>query len=268
MGKLTDKAIQNARPKDKQYSLADGSGLALIVRATGTKIWWLRYRFAGTAKTLSVGTYPIVGLRDAREAALAARRLLASGTDPSTQKIEKRAALAADSAKADKTETLEHIAREWFGKFGSQWVDSHASKIIRRLERDLFPALGRTPLHTIEPSHLLPVLRMVESRGAIETAHRLLQNCGQVWRYAVATGRAKRDITTDLRGALPPTKEKHLGAITAPNEIAILLLNINEYAGSEVVRHALQLAPHVFVRPGELRQAKWEEFDLVARLWT
>ncbi len=268
MGKLTDKAIQTARPKEKQYSLADGDGLVLIVRNNGTKIWWLRYRFNGKAKTLSIGVYPIVTLKDARDRALDAKRTLSNGVDPSTDKIEKRVAAREEDAKADEAETVEFVVREWFEKFSMRWVEGHASKIIRRFERDLFPSIGKTAIKNITPAQLLTALRRVEARGAVETAHRLLQNCGQVWRYAVATGRADRDISNDLKGALPPSKEKHLGALTAPNEIATLLLNIDEYAGSEIVRHALQLAPHVFVRPGELRQAKWTEFDFEKRLWT
>lgn len=268
MGKLTDKAIQAARPHEKQYSLADGDGLVLIVRSTGTKIWWFRYRFNGSAKTLSIGAYPIVTLKDARDRALVARRALSNGIDPSTDKIEKRIAAREEESRTDEVETVEFVVREWFEKFGSRWVESHASKIIRRFERDLFPTMGKIAIKNVAPAQLLIALRRVEARGAVETAHRLLQNCGQVWRYAVATGRVDRDISNDLKGALPPSKEKHLGAITAPGEIATLLLNIDEYFGSEIVRHALQLAPHVFVRPGELRQAKWVEFDFDKRLWT
>lgn len=136
------------------------------------------------------------------------------------------------------------------------------------MERDLFPWLGNSEIKNVTPAVLLSVLRRVEARGALDTAHRLHQNCGQIWRYAVATGRTERDITSDLRGALPPAKETHLGAITDPAEIGKLLRNINEYAGSEVVRLALKLAPLVFVRPGELRQSRWDEFDIAKSLWT
>ena len=268
--KLNDKLIQAAKPQETQYNLADGNGLTLVVKPNGTKLWWLRYRFAGKAKTLSLGQYPLISLKDARERAYDARKLLANGADPSQVKIEAAAAIKATIASTTpvETETVEAISREWFKKFGGQWVDSHASKIIRRLERDLFPYFKGIGINAVKPIELLAVLRRVEARGALETAHRLLQNCGQIWRYAVSTGRAEYDVTLSLKGALPPAKETHLGAITEPSEIGKLLRNIDVYKGSEVVRLALKLAPLVFVRPGELRQAKWEEFDLVARLWT
>lgn len=266
--KLNDKAVAAAQPKEKAYKLADG-GLYLEVLPTGKKSWRMKYRFAGREKRLVFGLYPVVSLKQAREWAMDARKLLAGGIDPGAVKKEaQNAAKEAEAEPIESLETIEIIAREWFEKFGGQWVDSHGSKVIRRLERDLFPWLGKTELKTVTPASLLAVLRRVESRGALETAHRLHQNCGQIWRYAVATGRAERDITQDLKGALPPAKETHLGAISEPSAIGALLRNIEEYKGSEVVRMALKLAPLVFVRPGELRQAKWDEFDIDGRLWT
>lgn len=268
MGKLNDKAVAAAKPGEKDYKLADGDGLHLLVKTNASKLWRLKYRIAGKEKLLSFGQYPVVSLKNARELALEARKLLAAGLDPMEVKKEaQNAAIASAAAPAEVMETVEAISREWFDKFSSQWVDSHASKIIRRLERDLFPHFKGVGINTVKPIELLAVLRRVEARGALETAHRLLQNCAQVWRYAVSTGRAEYDVTMSLRGALPPAKETHLGAITEPSEIGKLLRNINEYKGSEVVRLALRLAPLVFVRPGELRQSKWEEFDLIERLW-
>lgn len=270
--KLNDKLIQASKPKDAQYNLADGNGLTLVVKPNGTKLWWLRYRFAGKAKTLSLGQYPLISLKDARERAYEARKLLANDTDPSQVKKETAAAIKASAAPVQALETVEAISREWLEKFGNQWVDSHASKIVRRLERDLFPHFKNVGIAGVTPASLLAVLRRVEARGALETAHRLHQNCGQIWRYAVSTGRAERDITSDLKGALPPAKETHLGAITEPAEIGKLLRNIDEYKGSAVVRLALQLAPLFFVRPGELRHAEWSEFadfdnDEPNRVW-
>ncbi|TAN71207.1 MAG: DUF4102 domain-containing protein [Gallionella sp.] len=270
--KLNDKLIQAAKPKDAQYNLADGNGLTLVVKPNGTKLWWLRYRFAGKAKTLSLGQYPLISLKDALERAYEARKLLANDTDPSQVKKETAAAIKASAAPVQALETVEAISREWLEKFGNQWVDSHASKIVRRLERDLFPHFKNVGIASVTPASLLAVLRRVEARGALETAHRLHQNCGQIWRYAVSTGRAERDITSDLKGALPPAKETHLGAITEPAEIGKLLRNIDEYKGSAVVRLALQLAPLFFVRPGELRHAEWSEFadfdnDQPNRVW-
>lgn len=258
MGKLNDKATAAAQPKEKQYKISDGDGLSLIVQPNGKKLWWFRYRFAGKEKTLSIGIYPVVSLKEARERTFEARKLLSNGVDPHELKKEaeaQNAAVAAGSA-----ETVEALGREWFEKFGSQWVDSHGSKVIRRMERDLFPWIGKVEIKKVTPAALLSVLRRVEARGALDTAHRLHQNCGQIWRYAVATSRAERDITSDLKGALPPAKETHLGAITEPTEIGALLRNIENYKGSEVVRFLLQLSPLLFLRPGEIRSAKWSEF--------
>lgn len=266
--KLNDKAVAAAKTTSKQTKISDGAGLTLIVKPNGTKLWWFRYRFGGKQKTLALGQYPVVSLKQAREWALEARKLLAAGIDPMEVKKEAQsAAKEAEATPVEVLETVERISREWFEKFGNQWVDSHGSKIIRRLERDLFPHFKGVGINTVKPIELLSVLRRVEARGALETAHRLLQNCGQIWRYAVSTGRAESDITQSLRGALPPAKETHLGAITEPLAIGALLRNIDEYKGSEVVRLALKLAPLVFVRPGELRQAKWDEFDIEGRLW-
>lgn len=260
MGKLNDKAVQAAQPGEKVRKISDGDGLSLVVQPNGSKLWWLRYRFGGKEKTLSLGQYPLVTLKQAREWAYDARKLLAAGSDPG--EVKKAAAAEAAPASAPIGETVEQIAREWFEKFSKQWAPGHASKIERRLERDLFPHLGRAGIAAVRPAELLAVARRVEARGAVETAHRLLNNCGQVWRYAVATGRAERDITGDLKGALPPVKTSHLGAITEPDEVGALLRAIEEYRGGEVVRLALRLAPHVFLRPGELRQGRKEEFKL------
>lgn len=265
MGKLHDKAIQAAKPRDKQYGIADGDGLTLIVKPNGTKLWWFRYRHGGKAKTLSIGEYPVVGLKDARERTFEARKLLANDTDPMT--IKKAVKAASIQAEASNAETVEAISREWFDKFSPAWAESHSSKIIRRLENDLFPHLGKADIKSVTPASLLAVIRRVEARGAVDTAHRLLQNSGQIWRYAVASGYAERDISSDLKGALPPLTHTHLGAITEPAAIGALLRNIADYTGSEVVRLALKLAPLVFVRPGELRRAKWEEFDLDKAEW-
>ena len=270
MGKLNDKAVAGAKPGEKDYKLSDGDGLHLLVRTNGSKLWRLKYRIAGKEKLLSFGQYPLISLKNVRERTLEARRLLSNGIDPMEQKKAIKA--ASEIAQTTKTETVEVIGREWFEKFGSEWVDSHGSKVIRRMERDLFPWLGKAEIRTVTPSALLSVLRRVEACGALDTAHRLHQNCGQIWRYAVATGRVERDITSDLKGALPPAKETHLGAITDPVEVGALLRNIENYKGSEVVRFLLQLSPLLFLRPGEIRSAKWSEFpdfdEEVDEIWT
>lgn len=264
MGKLNDRTIQAARPAGKQYKMADGEGLTLVVRPTGSKLWQFRYRFGGKEKTLSLGEYPLVPLKQARERTFDAKRLLEQNKDPSSAKQEAAAQLLKN---LDPRNSVEYVGREWFSKFSTDWVEGHSSKIIRRFECDLFPHLGKCEINAVSPAQLLAVLRKVEARGALETAHRLLQDCGRIWRYAVATSRADRDITADLRGALPPPKEKHLGALTKPAEVGALLRNIDEYQGSQVVRFALKLAPHFFVRPGNLRSAEWTEFDFEKREW-
>ena len=269
MGKLNDRAVLAAKLQAKQYSLADGDGLTLIVKPNGSKLWWLRYRYNGVAKTLSLGQYPLVTLKEARTRSIEARKIISDGVDPSEQKKLTRQA-AVDSIASSviaQEETVEAIANEWFEKFSGPWKITHASKIIRRLERDLFPWLGKEAIKDIKPAQLLAVLRRVEARGAVDTSHRLLQNCGAVWRYAVATGRVERDITQDLKGALPPAKSTHLGAVTKPHEIGQLLRDIDDYHGSEIVRSALKLAPLVFVRPGELRNAEWSEFNWNESIW-
>ena len=266
MGKLTEKQVQSAQPAVKPRKINDGDGLTLVVQPNGSKLWWLRYQYSKKPKTLSLGQYPVVGLKDARNRAFEAKKLLAEGVDPHQLKKDVMSARIAAEIKAG--ETVEKITREWFNKFKKDWRENYASKIIRGFEQNIFAHLGATEISEVEPTELLAVLRRVESRGALETVHRLLQNCGQVWRYAVACGYVKRDITGDLKGALATAKRSHLGSITKPSEIGILLKNIDSYVGSEVVRLALRLAPLVFVRPGELRQAVWSEFDFGENIWT
>lgn len=265
MGKLNDKAVSALKPRDKDYKISDGDGLFLLVKVSGSKLWRMKYRMDGKEKLLSFGKYPETGLARAREYTKEARDLLADGLDPMVIKSE---AKAEAKAVADFVmDTVELVANEWFVKFSTQWVDSHGSKVKRRMERDLFPWIGKSDIKSITPASLLMVLRKVEARGALDTAHRLMQNCSQVWRYAVATGRAERDITIDLKGALPPAKETHLGAVTEPSEIGGLLRSIDDYTGSEVVRLALKLSPLFFLRPGEFRKAEWTEFNFETKLW-
>ncbi|MBI5936755.1 MAG: integrase arm-type DNA-binding domain-containing protein [Betaproteobacteria bacterium] len=259
---LTDTAIRNAKPGEKVSRLFDGGGLYLEVAPAGGKWWRLKYRFGGKEKRLSLGVYPDVGLKVARERRDEARRLLAEGIDPGEhRKTTKsmKAELAANS--------FEVVAREWFTKYSATWVSGHADKIIRRLERDIFPWLGTRPASEITAPELLAALRRIEERGALDTAHRAMQNCGQIFRYAIATGRAERDPAADLRGALPPVKQKHLAAITDPKDIGALLRAMDGYTGSLVTKCALRLAPMVFLRPGELRQAEWIEIDLDGDTW-
>jgi integrase len=257
---LTDIAIRSAKPKAKTFKIFDGGGLYLEVTPTGGKWWRWKYHFGGKEKRLSFGVYADVSLKAARDKRDDARKQLAAGIDPGqARKAEKEAQAGAES--------FEAIAREWHARFALGWVASHGDRIIRRLEVDLFPWIGKRPIAEIKAPELLAVLRRIESRGALETAHRAMQNCGQVFRYAVATGRTERDPTSDLRGALPPPKEKHHASIIEPKRIGALLRAIDAYEGYFVTKSALRLAPLVFVRPGELRKAQWSEIDLEKGEW-
>ena len=259
---LTDTAIKNAKPGAKPIKLSDEKGLFLLVSHSGGKWWRLKYRFGGKEKLLSMGTYPEVSLKDARQRRDDARKLLADGVDPG----ENRKAV-----KATKTEraanSFEVIAREWFARKLPSWAPSNADKIIQRLENDAFPWLGGRPIADITPHELLKVLRRIEERGAVESAHRMRNYCSQIFRYAIATGRAERDAAADLRGALPPSVSQHRAAITDPKAIGGLLRAIDCFQGTFVTKSALLLAPLVFVRPGELRKAEWAEIDLDKAEW-
>jgi integrase len=257
---LTDTAIRSARPREKVFKLSDERGLYLEVRPTGAKWWRWKYRVGGREKRLSFGVYPDVSLKTAREKREAARQQLAAGIDPG------EARKAQKLAQAD-AESFEAVAREWHGKFSAGWAESHRVRILRRLENDLFPWLGKRPIAEIKAPELLAVLRRIESRGALETAHRAMQNCGQVFRYAVATGRAERDPTGDLRGALPAPQGRHHASIIEPKQVGQLLRAVDSYEGFFATKCALRLAPLVFVRPGELRKAQWSEFDLEKAEW-
>ena len=258
---LNDVAIRKAKPQAKPYKLADGRGMYLLVNATG-KYWRFDYRMDAKRKTLALGCYPDVTLSQARQRRGAARQQIADGIDPGA--VRKAQKQAAGERRAN---SFEVIAREWHSKQAPTWAISNSDKIIKLLERDLFPWLGTQPIGDLPATELLATLRRIESRGAIETAHRALQICGKVFRYAIATKRAERDISADLKDALPSEITQHRAAITAPNEIAGLLRAIEGYQGTFVVQCALRLAPLVFVRPGELRQAQWDEMDLDAALW-
>jgi integrase len=254
---LTNTQIQNCKPQGKTVKLFNERGLYLEVTPTGSRWWRFKYQFGGKEKRISLGVFPDVGLKDARDRRDEARKHVAAGVDPS--ELRKKAKIET----VEKVEnTFEVVAREWFTKFSPTWNAVYAERIIHRLETDAFPWLGERPIKDVKPVELLGVLRRIESRGALETAHRILQYCGKVFRYAVATGRAERDVSSDLRGALPPTKEKHYASIVEPKAVGSLMRAIDDYQGSFITKCALRLAPLVFVRPGELRKAEWSEVDL------
>lgn len=261
---LTDSAVKNSKPiaNGKPCKYTDGGGLYLLVTVTG-KYWRYNYRLAGKQKTLAIGVYPDITLKQARVLHDEARAILARGLDPVANKQAQRAARIKLSANS-----FESVAREWHLKFSSKWIEEGAKRIMSRLERDIFPWIGDRPIHDIEPPEILQCLRRIESRGALDTAHRARQDCSQIFRYAVATGRATRDQTADLKGALPPGQKKHFAAITDPTQISVLLRGIDDYAGTFTVKCALKLSPLVFCRPGELRQMEWQEVNFESATWT
>jgi len=259
---LTDIAIRSAKPTDKQFKLFDEGGLFLIITPSGGRWWRFKYRYEGKEKLLSMGTYPEVSLKDARDKRDSARKQVAAGIDPSSHR--KAVKLTAETNAAN---SFEVVAREWFSKLLPSWTEGHAEKILSRLERLIFPHIGARPIASITAQELLAVLRRIEAKGTVETAHRALQNCGQVFRYGIATGRAERDIGADLRGALASVKVKHHPSITEPKAIGALMRAIRDYDGEPITQAALRLAPLVFVRAGELRKAEWSEINFDESEW-
>jgi len=260
---LTDVVARNAKPKAKPYKLTDGFGLHLLVEMSGKRNWRFRYRFAGKENTLSFGAYPEVSLSDAREKREVARKQLANGINPGQAKKAQKAAKVAEVKNG-----FEVVAQEWYASKSHLWAASHAETVIGRLNLDVFPRIGARPIDEITAPELLMMLRRIESRGALETAHRVRTICGQIFRYAIATGRCERDPAADLRDALKPYKKGHLAAITDPNELTLLLQAIDGYKGTHTVRCALKLTPMLLARPGELRQAEWAEVNLDAGTWS
>ncbi len=253
---LTHRQVQAAKPLDKDVKLSDGKGLYLLVKKTGAKYWRMKYRFYGKEKLLSIGVYPEVSLQKAREACNEARKLLIDGIDPSAHK---KAVKIANMVSSDNS--FEVIAREWFASHMKDKAETHRVRALRMLTADLFPEIGRLPVKDITAPILLVALRKVEQRGAVQTAHRTKQIAGQVFRYAIATGRAERDPTPDLRGALQPTTTKHFAAITEPREAGRLLVAIDGFQGTFVVKAAVKLSALFFCRPGELRHMKWSDIN-------
>jgi integrase len=262
--KLSDVKLRTAKPRDKAYKLADGGGLYIEIYPNGSKLWRLKYRREdGTETRLSLGPYPANTLTVARTKRESLKQQKREGVDPSN---ERRSAKARRMEAAENS--FEAVAREWLDKFSGKKSEEHTARMLRRFERDLFPYIGRLPIAEVTAPELLSALRRIESRGAIETAHRARGDSGAVFRYAIATGRAKHDISTDLRGALATAAKRHFAAIIDPSEVGALLRAIDGYKGTAEVRAALKLAPLVFTRPGELRNAEWAEIDLDKAEWT
>lgn len=257
---LNDAAIKAAKPADKPRKLFDEKGLFLLIQPHGSKLWRVKYRFAGKDQLLGLGPYPEVSLKQARAERQKIREQVAVGIDPSAARKTIKAAAAGEGS-------FEALAREWYHQYAPGWKHSHASRVWRRLEVDLLPWLGKRPIQELEAPELLACLRRIQARGALETAHRALQTLTQVFRYAVAIGHAQRNPAADLNRVLPPVKVKHFAAIIDPKAIGELLRDLDGYEGNFVTRCALQLAPLLFVRPGELRHAEWSEFDLENAEW-
>lgn len=259
---LTDTAIRKTKAAGKPLKLTDGAGLYLLVQPNGSRWWRFDYRSAGKRKTLSMGTYPDTGLAEARDRRDAARKLLAAGIDPGEQRKAEKAAGAEHAANS-----FAVIAEEWLAKQAQSMAPATFDKARAMFDGLVFPWIGSRPIAEIDAPEMLKLLRRIEERGAHETAHRTKQRCGQVFRYAIATSRARHDPTADLRGALTPAKLEHRPAITDPARIGELLRAIESYTGGFVVRCALKLAPLVFTRPGELRKAEWSEIDMDGAVW-
>ncbi|WP_420429064.1 tyrosine-type recombinase/integrase [Kordiimonas sp.] len=253
---LTDTAIKQTKPLEKPFRLTDGKGLYILVQPSGAKWWRFDYSFGGRRKTLSMGTYPDVSLSEARDSRHEARRQLRDGVDPSHHRKQE---------KVSKRNLFKDVADDWFNDRKRTWSETYVKPVKFRLYKYILPALGARPVNEIEPPEVLAFLRSLGDK--LETVTRCKQICGQIFRYAVAHGLAKRDPTADLRGILTPPKAKSMAAITDPRKVGGLLRAIDAYEGYPVVRHALRLAPLVFVRPGELRHMEWAEVDLKTREW-
>lgn len=256
---LSDAEVRTAAPGPKPYKLFDRDGLYVIVQPNGRRWWRLNYRFAGKAKTLSMGTYPEVSLKQARARVAEARRQIADGVNPSDLRKREKLRLADD---------FESVAREWHAKKSATWTEGNAAHVIRRMENWAFPWIGGQPVAELSAQDVLAVLRRIEGAGKLETAHRVRGYISASLRYAVVTGRAEHDVAAYLADALPAHKKQHRAAIIDPVALGGLLRAIDAFSGSFVVHTALRIAPYLFARPGELRQMRWAHLDLDAGLWS
>jgi integrase len=279
INKISDTTLRSLKANtdtvDGKKRLDDGGGLYLLLAVKGGgRAWRFDYTIAGKRKTISLGTYPDTTLKIARQQADAARKEVAAGHDPSesrkAKKSTQKAVIQTEKREAKgllPVDSFEFVAREWYDARASDWSKRHAARTMAYLEKDLFPWLGRLSIAEIKAPTLLECLRRVEDRGATEAANRLREQCGQIWRYTIATGRAERDIAADLRGALKPHVAKNFSHFKDPKELGQLLRDIEGYSGSPMVKAALRLLPLVFTRPGEFRAARWADIDIDAKEW-
>jgi integrase len=260
INKLTDLVLRNAKPGAATRRMSDGGGLFLEIRTNGSRYWRMAYRYNGKQKLLAIGVYPTVSAPAAREKARNAREHLQAGRDPGIiHKISKET--------NDIDGTFKAVALEWLEKFKHEWTESHHKSISGRLRRELFPWIGGRPIGAITAPELLLSLRRIEARGHLENAHRALTNAGQVFMYAIATGRSERNPAADLRGAIPRPSVKHMASILDPHQVGILMKAIAAYQGSPITRCALQFTAHVFLRSKEIRFAEWSEIDFDRQEW-
>jgi Integrase len=261
--KLTDTFVKRKQGNGNVQKHSDGGGLFLYITPQGSKSWRLAYRFMGKQKLLAIGPYPAISLKEARERREEAKKLLVNNIDPSTAKQEAKR-IAASEAKS----SFATVAREWVEKYSGDWSASYKSHVLHRLEDMVFPYIGKRPIKSITAPELLEVLRKIEGRGAICVAHLTMRECGRVFRYAIATGRAERDVAADLRGAITPLRTgNHFASVTDRNGIGKLLLALDDITGTFHMQRALQLAPYVFVRAKELAAAEWAEIDFEEAEW-
>lgn len=260
---LTATQVKQVKPKDKAFKLSDGRGMYLLVQPNGSKYWRFKYRFGGKEKTLALGVVPDVSLIKAREKLQAARELLQDNKDPGEEKKLNKLLLTQKTGNS-----FENVANEWFEVRMSDRSEKHRKRTMSALKRDLYPDLAKRPVEQITAPELLACLRKIEARGAIETAHRTKQTAGQIFRYAIATGRADRDPSRDLDGALRRPQKTHLAAITDPVHVGPLLRAIDGFKGTTTVKNALQISPLLLARPGEVRSMEWSEIDFEKAIWT
>ncbi|MDR1871368.1 MAG: tyrosine-type recombinase/integrase [Deltaproteobacteria bacterium] len=261
--RLSDIALKNLKAKDKPYKIADGQGLYIYVPTTGTKIWRIIYQYNGKAQTLTLGHYPMIELKEAREKLATAKRLLAKGLNPALYKT----ALGLNRAASDEDKSFKAVALELLTILKEDRSEGYIRGLRGLINNHLFPYLGARAVDDIEPPELLAVLRRIESHGFLTTSHKAMIFAGQVFRYAISTGKAKRDPSPDLKGALRTKATKRRAHFTRPEDIRRFLLAVDDYPSYQVVKHALQLLPLVFVRPGELQKAEWSEIDLEKAEW-
>jgi integrase len=258
---LTDRTIRNLKPKAKPYKKPAGDALYLLITPSGGKLWRMNYRYAGKQKTLALGSYPLISLLEAREKIMAEKKLLKNGIDPGQQK-------KAQKQTRTEIDSFEAVAREWYEKQKKTWSKSYADRTIARLEYNIFPYIGKRPINDIKVQELVKVLKLIEDRGAYESAHRIRALCSEIFRYAIANGFEIRNIAADVKGALTPTTVKHRAAIIEPDKFAGMLRAIEGYQGSPIVRSALLLQALTFVRPGELRHMEWAEINFEEAIWS